>query len=113
MRTSDIGGFMEDNYSFISNSVSLSNIDSYSIKLSLIEEQKVCEVAEIARCASSFVKEKLGEGFDFYESLCVLGDTLTLRNAAADFSTSEAIEHLSAFSKFSTLFDRTVFCRLF
>ena len=101
-----------DNLSFISNEISLSNIEHYYDKLSSAEEQKLCELAEIARSASLFIKEQLNYGLNFYESLCVLSETLSLEHGERNFTERTLDDHFSAYSRIGSIFDKSVFSRL-
>ncbi len=104
---------MEENYSFSPSEINLSNISSYSVKLAGVEEQKICELAEIARKAAEFVKLMLDEGLSVYEILCVLGETLFFGDTShGENAMRENIFHLDVFFKISSEFEKSVFCAL-
>ena len=104
---------MEDNYSFFPSEINVSNISSFSVKLASVEEQKICELAEIANDASDFLKKTLDDGLSFYEALCILGESLSFDKASyIKTPLKENLYHLDAFSEISTDFDKSAFCTL-
>ena len=104
---------MEDRYSFEPNEINISNILSCSVKLSMTEEQKICELAEVARETAAFVKALLTDGLNVYEAFSVLSETVNIhKDVCFDESLEDNKIHLKNFLHLSSVFDRSVFCSL-
>ena len=60
---------MDDKYLYEVNKINLYNISSCSKKLSFAEEQKICELAEIAESVSKFIRARpLGRGWSIFST---------------------------------------------
>jgi hypothetical protein len=86
----------------------MSNIHSYSVKLSLAEEQKICELAEIASETADFIQSMLKDGLELYEIFSMLSDAFALDTEGVNRDDLCAF-HVDAFSKISGIFDKAVF----
>lgn len=59
---------------FETSGVTVANITKLAKKQSHLEEQRLCEIAEIVVAASSFTAEMLGEGYGIYEILSIISE---------------------------------------
>ena len=59
---------------FETNGVTVANITRLASKQSHLEEQRLCEIADIVDAASSFASEMLGEGYGIYEILSLISE---------------------------------------
>ena len=105
---------MEDKYSFDCHKVNLSNIASFSKEMSLVEEQRICEIAEIARSSVIFSKDLLDDGMSWSDVLCILGSSLLLDGINSNESSlNENLRRLDKFNETALSLDKSVFCALF
>ena len=104
---------MEDKSFYKVHENNLSNISSCFLKLSYAQEQKICDIAEIARDVSDYVISLLSDGLSSYEALSVIGEGMSL-GMLPEFSESlnENIRHLELYFKLTDTFDKAVFSTL-
>ena len=104
---------MEDKYLFVSDEINLSNIASFSSEQSHIEEQRICELAEIAKQAAIFSKKILDDGMSLYEALYILAEALDFDDAVdLQSAVLENGKRLSKFNRMVSSMDKSVFCGL-
>lgn len=104
---------MQDNYTFYPNEINLSALRSYSSRMADVEEQIVCELAEIASSMSSFIKNMLDEGLGYYDIFYMLGDALPeIDVSVGEHTLKENHPHLLALSNLAQKLDRSILCSL-
>lgn len=64
------------------NGITVANITRLANKQSRLEEQRLCEIADVVNEASSFVTEMLDEGYGIYEVLSIISEGFSV-NARA------------------------------
>ena len=103
---------MDDKYLYKVNKINLYNISSCSKKLSFAEEQKICELAEIAEGVSEFIRSMLSDGLNPCEIFSILEEKVDFCDTSLIDVMSENKERISLFLKTADFYDRAVFCTL-
>lgn len=104
---------MEDRYLFLANEINLSNIAAFSREQTGLEEQRICDLAEIAKQAAHFSKKLLLEGMSLYEVLYLLAESLDFSSEVDnDSSFAENDGRLNKFCRTVSALDKSVFCGL-
>ena len=99
---------------FLANDVTISNIAKISDKQSAIEEQRICELSELASAAIEYAVEMVNDGYGVYEILATISEGLsdspiTLHNNALPENSERIISYL----KMTNAHDRIIFSEMF
>ncbi len=68
-------------FGFTVSDITKANIDSLARRQSLLEEQRICELAEIASSIADLIASLLDEGFGIYEALSPVAEELSLSDS--------------------------------
>ena len=106
---------MSEELVFSSNEANRSNLLSLEQKLSLIEEARICELAEIAYDAASFTKDLLGDGeLTYIDALALISEDFVNRRPVIH---KEALEEnkkrLSEYSASLSYLDKAALAQLY
>lgn len=104
---------MEDRYLFLASEINLSNIAAFSSKQTALEEQRICDLAEIAKQAARFSKKLLEEGMNLYEVFYLLAESLEFSSkvdVSCSFTENEG--RLKMFCRSVSALDKSLFCGL-
>lgn len=99
---------------FFANEITISNLEKLSEKQSLISEQRICEIAEIAGEAALYYSEMLRDGYGVYEILSIISDGYV--TAPKTQHTGALANNRAAIKEYLRRFcmqDKVVFAQLF
>lgn len=99
---------------FVLNDVNADNIDKISQKQSLLEEQRLCEISEIANEAVSYAMNMRKDGYGIYELLSLLTEAFVI--PAKKIHTSvldDNFESLVYYLQIISAYDKIIFTKLF
>lgn len=104
---------MDGDLEFSPSEVTLSNIKELNIRQSVLSEQKICEMSELADAAGDFVCGLLQSGMNTYEALSVLSEGVKMDfEAVHSEALGENIARLMRSGVKDCMFDRAVFCQM-
>ena len=99
---------------FTANDITAANISKISKKQSEIEEQRICEISELAEEAADFAMRMIEEGYGIYEVLSFIAEGIFgLDTTVHSHSMPENSDRLISYLKITTAYDRIVFSELF
>ena len=99
---------------FAANSITAANIMKISEKQSLTEEQRICELSEIAEGAANFAVYMTGEGYGIYEILSLISDGASVDGMLFHSSMQEENrERIRSYLSMVEVCDKIVFSELF
>ena len=104
---------MENDGVFAPSEVSISNLSTLSSNQSRLEEQRICELYEIAAEAVDNAREMLELGYGIYEILSVLSELFSdaecVHTECLDFN----LQRLRSYASFLGAYDKAVFSEIF
>ncbi len=104
---------MERENIFSPDKVTAANITVLSQRQSVLEEQRICEISEIAFSAADRANEMINEGYGVYEILSILSDTFSEQNLTPHpHSLTENKEILSKYLSMLTARDKVIFTEI-
>ena len=99
---------------FSSNEINVQNISELSRRQSVTEEQRICELAEIASEAADYALEMYNEGYGVYEILSLVADGFSQdKRSMHEEASCENMGILDSFLSFLDSGDKIVFSKLF
>ena len=102
----------DENFTF--NDITSSNIAKISQKYSILAEQRICEISELAREAANIHFSMLEEGYDTYEVLSVISGAFSdYPSVIHDLSLRENMKRLYEYGRMADAADKVVFTELF
>ncbi len=106
---------MDYNYGeFVPNKCIIENLNKLSERLSLLEERRICEIADIAGAATARFSEMISDDYDIYEIISVFSELFSNREIKVhDFCLKENEESLISFMKRISATDKVVFSEFF
>ncbi len=106
---------MSDELVFLTNEINTSNLSSLEKKRSIIEEARICELAELAYGAAMFTKELVSDGeLTYIDALALISESLpTHRAEPHEGALPENKMRLSSYSGALSYVDKAVFAELF
>lgn len=103
---------MDENFAF--NEITSSNISKIFQKQSVMSEQRICEISELAREAAELHASMLEDGYDIYEALSVISEAFSdYPTLIHDSPLKENLNRLRTYEKMAKLGDKVVFTELF
>lgn len=99
---------------FAANSITAANISKISDKQSVTEEQRICELSELACDAADFAIALFEDGYGIYEILSLIAEGVAdSENFIHSSSLKENAERLSLYLHMVCAYDKIVFSELF
>lgn len=99
---------------FTSSDITAANIVKISRKQSALEEQRICELSELAADAARYAAEMEREGYGMYEILSLIADGfLPTEHAPHENSLLENRMRLMDYLKITSAYDKIAFTELF
>jgi len=99
---------------FAANDITAANISKLSEKQSFVEEQRICELSELADSAADFAVSMADDGYGLYEILSLIADGVSLDGMIFHSAMQkENAERISSYLKMVGAFDKIVFAELF
>ena len=98
---------------FAPSEISKSNLISLSVCQSRLEEQRICELNEIALDAVESCRDMLEVGYGIYEILSVMSDSFDgLTSVHTDLLEDNRVP-LESFASFTSVYDKALFSEIF
>lgn len=92
------------------NSVTIENIAALTERQSVLEEQRICEIYELAEEGCSYAAEMLVSGYGIYEVLSVISENfLTDSLNQHSYALDENRNRLSSYLKSLSVYDKIIF----
>jgi len=104
---------MQDEKIFSPEDTVVSSLSRISSELSLLEEERICELAELAEEAAEATMPLFQAGMTGIEVLSLLSDEGLLKREDEKDGEKEALFHLNSFGKLITSADRAYFSELY
>ncbi len=99
---------------FYPDGVTASNMSDISVAQARLSEERICEIAELARSAAEFAVGMLSEGYSVYEILSLISDgVLSLECGVHDELHPINKRRIEYAVTFNSLLDRAVFSDIF
>ncbi|MBO7304100.1 MAG: hypothetical protein J6V09_02635 [Clostridia bacterium] len=98
---------------FVTNDITRANIASLSKKQSRLEEQRICEISELADDAARYGASMLADGYGVYEVLSLLSDSALSATVTNSAVIKENEPRLLSYVKMTDARDRVSFSELF
>lgn len=99
---------------FMFSDINADNIDRISKKQSMLEEQRICELSELADDAVAYALSMRDEGYGIYEVLSLLAEAFSISAEKTHAVTlDENFESLVSYLKIISAYDKIVFTKLF
>lgn len=99
---------------FAANGITAANISKISKKQSFAEEQRICELSELADSAVEFAVSMAKDGYGIYEILSLIADGVSMDGKFFHSSLQrENAERISSYLEMVSAYDKIVFSELF
>ncbi len=99
---------------FAANDVTADNISKISEKQSFVEEQRICELSELADCAADFAVSMAKDGCGIYEILSLIADGVFIDGKFFHPALQkENAERISSYLQMVSAYDKVIFSELF
>ena len=109
-----LGGVMNKDGIFSSNSITVQNLTEIADKQTVMEERRMCEISELASEAVDYAVYMLKDGYGIYEILSMISEGLSNVDAIPHtHSLSENRNQLISYLNFCNAYDKVIFVQLF
>lgn len=99
---------------FEANDITAANISKISEKQSYIEEQRICELSELADSAVDFAVRMKEDGYGIYEILSLIAEGVCIDGKAFHSELQkENAERISSYIQMVSAYDKIIFSELF
>ena len=104
---------MSEEFSFDFNEKTLSNLTRLSLSQSELEERRICELAELAECASDYSRQLSFSGMEILEILSLISDSLVIpRGEIHSSAMSDSLSLLRHYLSTLSSLDKAIFSHL-